>query len=101
MPILLRAFARLESRPDVVMLDGQGFAHPRRIGLAPHLGLWLGMPTFGCAKTRLVGEHDEPGLDAGDFAVLTDKGETIGHVLRTKPKAKPLYISAGHRIDLA
>jgi deoxyribonuclease V len=99
-PILLRAFTQLACRPDVVMLDGQGYAHPRRIGLACHLGLWLGIPTFGCAKTRLIGEHDEPGVEAGDFAALLDKQERIGNVVRTKTKTKPVYVSAGHLIDL-
>ena len=100
-PIVLRAFAKLKTRPDAVMCDGQGFAHPRRLGLACHLGLWLQMPCFGCAKTRLTGEHDEPGPNAGDFALLRDGDETIGHVLRTKRKTKPVYVSPGNGIDQA
>lgn len=99
-PIVLDVFAKLKSKPDLVMCDGQGYAHPRRLGLACHLGLWLGIPTFGCAKTRLVGEHGEPGLEAGDMAALRDKGELIGQVVRTKTGVKPVYVSAGHRIDL-
>ncbi|MBI1832801.1 MAG: endonuclease V [Planctomycetes bacterium] len=99
-PIVLKAFGKLTCRPDAVMCDGQGYAHPRRFGLACHLGLWLQIPTFGCAKTRLIGEHDEPGLNGGDLAPLVDKGEVIGSVVRTKNKTKPLYVSPGHRIDL-
>jgi deoxyribonuclease V len=100
-PIVLQVFAKLKHRPDVVMCDGQGYAHPRRIGLACHLGLWLKIPTFGCAKTRLIGEYDEPGRNAGDRSPLIDKEETIGNVVRTKNKTKPLFVSPGHRIDLA
>lgn len=100
-PIVLEAFARLKTRPDAVMCDGQGYAHPRRIGLASHLGLWLQIPTFGCAKTRLVGEHGEPGPAAGATTPLRDKGEIIGQVVRTKDRTKPLYVSVGNRIDLA
>jgi deoxyribonuclease V len=91
-PIVLQAFAKLKNRPDAVMLDGQG--------LACHLGLWLGIPCFGCAKTRLVGEHEEPGPDAGTQSPLLDKGEVIGTVLRTKKRTRPLFVSAGHLIDL-
>src|SRR5437870_4829009 len=100
-PILLRAFAKLRHRPDLVMIDGQGFAHPRRIGIASHMGLWLGIPTIGCAKTRLVGTHDEPGPRAGDWVSLLNKEEVIGRVVRTKLRTNPLYISIGHKIDLA
>jgi deoxyribonuclease V len=99
-PIVLKVFAKLKHRPDVVMCDGQGFAHPRRLGLACHLGLWLGIPTFGCAKTRLTGEHAEPGPNAGDFAPLRDKDDLIGNVVRTKKKTKHVYVSSGHLIDL-
>lgn len=100
LPSVLQAFAKLKHQPDVVMLDGQGYAHPRRLGLACHLGLWLGIPCFGCAKSRLIGEHDEPGPEPGDFAPLRDDGETIGQVVRTKARTKPLFVSAGHLIDL-
>lgn len=99
-PILLRVFEKLKTRPDVVMCDGQGFAHPRRIGLACHLGLWLKIPTFGCAKTKLIGEFDEPGPNAGDIAVLRDKAEIIGNVVRTKNRTNHIYVSPGHLIDL-
>lgn len=78
----------------------QGFAHPRRMGLACHLGLWLDIPCFGCAKTRLIGDYEEPGPNAGDVAPLRDKDEIIGNVVRTKNKTKHVYVSSGHRIDL-
>jgi deoxyribonuclease V len=100
-PPLLAAFAKLETTPDVVMLDGQGIAHPRRVGLASHLGLWLNRPTVGCAKSRLIGMFDEPGPEAGDAAPLTDRDERIGTVLRTRARAKPVFVSPGHRIDMA
>lgn len=99
-PIVLEAFAKLRHRPDLVMIDGQGYAHPRRFGIASHVGLWLQIPTIGCAKSRLCGTHDEPGPSAGDRTALLDGGAVIGTVLRTKPRTKPLYISIGHRIDL-
>jgi deoxyribonuclease V len=100
-PPLLAAFATLKSKPDVVMLDGQGIAHPRRIGLASHLGLWLNRPTVGCAKSRLVGRFEEPGAETGDTAPLTDRGEQVGIVFRTRGLAKPVFVSPGHRIDFA
>jgi deoxyribonuclease V len=99
-PVLLQAFAQLKHTPDAVMCDGQGYAHPRRMGLASHLGLWLGVPTIGCAKSRLCGTHREPGFKRGRLAQLRHEKEVIGHVLRTRDGVKPLYISAGHRIDL-
>ncbi len=99
-PALLDAFAKLRTRPDVVLCDGQGIAHPRRLGIAAHLGLWLGLPTIGCAKSRLCGDFDEPGPDRGDRSPLLDKGEVIGAVVRTRRRIKPLFISPGHRCDL-
>jgi len=98
-PIVLGAFAKLRCRPDVVMCDGQGFAHPRRFGLASHLGLCLGLPTIGCAKSRLIGTHREPAERPGSRVPLRDGREVIGHVVRTKFNVKPLYISVGHLID--
>ena len=83
------------------MLDGQGVAHPRRFGLACHLGLWLGLPCLGCAKSRLIGDHGEPGGAAGDSTPLTVGGETVGAVVRSAVGANPVYVSAGHNIDLA
>jgi deoxyribonuclease V len=82
------------------MLDGQGIAHPRRLGLACHIGLWLDRPAIGCAKTRLIGKHKEPGGKAGSVAPLTDDGDVLGQVVRTKNNVKPLYVSGGHKIDL-
>jgi deoxyribonuclease V len=99
-PILLEAFAKVRHRPDVVMVDGQGIAHPRRLGIASHLGLWLQVPTVGCGKSRLTGRYDEPGPNAGDTSPLRDRGEVIGSVVRTKARTNPLYISPGHLIDL-
>jgi deoxyribonuclease V len=99
-PILLEAFAKLKRRPHLVMMDGQGRAHPRRIGVASHLGLFLGVPTIGCAKSLLLGTHDEPGLKRGATTSLFDKDEIIGQVVRTKDRCNPLYISPGHLIDL-
>jgi len=99
-PLLLAAFRKLATVPDLVMVDGQGLAHPRRFGIASHLGLILGIPTIGCAKSRLVGEHAEPGQNSGDYALLRDDGEVIGAALRTRAGVKPVYVSTGHRISL-
>jgi len=99
-PALLAACARLRVRPDAIMCDGQGRAHPRRFGLACHLGLLLDMPTVGCAKSRLIGEHREPGARRGDRVPLHDGREVIGTVLRTRDGVRPLYISVGHRARL-
>lgn len=100
-PPLLDAFAELRVVPDVVMLDGQGIAHPRRFGLACHLGLWLGLPCLGCAKSWLVGEYEEPGPNAGDRTPLTIGGEAVGVAMRSAGGAKPVFVSPGHRIDIA
>jgi deoxyribonuclease V len=99
-PLILAAFEKLKVAPDLVIVDGQGIAHPRRIGLASHLGLCLGLPTIGCAKSRLCGEHEMPGFEAGSYAELRDNGEVIGVVLRTRAGVKPVYVSIGHLIDL-
>lgn len=96
-PVLLDAFARLDLRPDVVLCDGQGIAHPRRFGLACHLGLLLDLPSVGCAKSRLTGEHGEVALARGSHTPLRDGDETIGAVLRTRDGVRPLFISIGHR----
>jgi deoxyribonuclease V len=100
-PPLLDALARLTIRPDVVMLDGQGLAHPRRLGLACHVGLWIDRPTVGCAKTVLCGAHEVVGPEPGDAAPMTDRGEVVGTALRTKRRSRPLFVSPGHRIDAA
>jgi deoxyribonuclease V len=100
LPALLDAFARLRRTPDAAMLDGQGVAHPRRFGSACHLGLWLGLPTVGCAKSWLVGEYEEPGPGAGDAAALTVGGEPVGAVVRSAAGAKPVFVSPGHLADV-
>lgn len=99
-PALLEAWERLKTAPDVVMLDGQGLAHPRRFGIACHFGLLVGLPTLGCAKTVLRGKYDEPDEKAGSYSLMTDKGETVGAAVRTKDRVAPVYISVGNRIDL-
>jgi deoxyribonuclease V len=99
-PSVLDAFARLKTRPDVVMCDGQGVAHPRRLGIASHLGLWIGLPTVGCAKSRLCGQFQEPGPRRGDQSPLVDRGEVVGSVLRTRDRVSPLYVSPGHLCNL-
>lgn len=99
-PTLLTAFTRLQHGPDVILVDGQGIAHPRRLGLASHLGVLLDCPTIGCAKTRLIGKYVEPGEQKGDRSLLQHGGETIGMVLRTRTRTRPLFISVGHKIDL-
>ena len=99
-PALLEAFGRLRNTPDAILVDGQGQAHPRGLGIAAHLGLCLETPTIGCAKSRLCGEHEEPGPSPGDRTPLTLAGRVVGAVLRTRAKVKPLYISAGHLCDL-
>jgi deoxyribonuclease V len=91
---------RLQERPDVVLVDGQGIAHPRGLGLAAHLGLAADIPTIGVAKSRLVGEGPEPDLAAGSYKVLIWKGKPVGLILRTQKGKKPLYVSPGHRITL-
>ena len=99
-PALIEAFRRVETVPDVVLCDGQGIAHPRRLGIASHLGLWLGLPTVGCAKSRLFGKYEEAGPRRGDRSPLLDRDEVIGAVLRTRDRIKPLFVSPGHRCDL-
>jgi deoxyribonuclease V len=99
-PSLLEAWAKLKTEPDVVMFDGQGIAHPRRIGIASHGGLFLNRPTFGCAKSVLVGKYDEPAPERGAWSPMKHYGETIGAALRTKNNVNPVYVSPGHLIDL-
>jgi len=99
-PLILAACEKLTITPDLVLVDGQGMAHPRRMGLASHLGLFLDIPTIGCAKSRLCGNHDEPSIAAGSYAELIDDGEIIGAALRTKNGVRPIFISVGHKIDL-
>jgi deoxyribonuclease V len=101
LPPLLAALERLDHEPDVLVCDGHGLAHPRRFGLACHLGVLTGRPAFGVGKTRFVGSHDAPGPARGSSVPLVDDGEEVGAVLRTQDGVKPVYVSAGHRIDLA
>ncbi|MEX0786844.1 MAG: deoxyribonuclease V [Dehalococcoidia bacterium] len=99
-PVLREAFRKIAGPIDLLLVDGQGYAHPRRFGLACHLGLLLDLPAIGCAKSRLLGEHEMPAEAAGSRAGLRDGGELIGSVLRTRDGVRPLYISVGHRIGL-
>ena len=100
LPLLLETFHLLQEQPEVVLCDGQGIAHPRGLGLASHLGLWLDLPTVGCAKTRLVGTHGKVGPKKGQYRSLKHRHKQIGVVLRTRTKVKPLYVSPGHLADV-
>lgn len=100
LPSIAKALSNLKIRPDLIVCDGQGIAHPRRFGLASHLGILFDVPTIGCGKTRLHGYGEEPGIKRGDSAPLTDNGEIIGNTLRTQDNIKPVYVSIGHRISL-
>jgi deoxyribonuclease V len=99
-PVLEEAFERLKIEPEVFLFDGMGIAHPRRIGIASHLGLWLRKPTIGCGKTLLCGRYRDLGEDKGSSAPLVDKGETIGVALRTRSAKNPMFISPGHLADI-
>lgn len=101
-PAVLGAFSQLRQRPELIMVDGMGIAHPRRIGIASHLGLWLDLPTIGCGKSLFVGKYEKAGLgeEAGSWVPLIDKNEVIGAVVRTRTRVNPMFISTGHRISL-
>jgi len=99
-PVCLEAVAKLSRQPDVFMIDGQGIAHPRRLGLASHLGLFFDKPTIGCAKSRLVGTHEEPGSERGAYSLLRDGEEEIGAVVRARSRVKPVFVSVGHKCAL-
>jgi deoxyribonuclease V len=99
-PAIMAALALMSRRPDLILVDGQGIAHPRGIGIASSLGVLSGIPSIGCAKSRLVGEHDEPGWKKGAWSPLRLEDKTIGAVLRTRDNTRPLFISPGHKIDL-
>ncbi len=99
-PLILAACEKLSITPDLILVDGQGIAHPRRLGLASHLGLLLNTPTIGCAKSLLCGQHEELAFDAGSYTEVLDRVETIGVALRTKAGVKPIYVSIGHKVDL-
>ncbi|WP_309892161.1 deoxyribonuclease V [Archangium sp.] len=100
LPVLAAAWERLEVRPDVLIFDGQGTAHPRRFGLACHGGLLFNVPSIGCAKSLLVGEHGPLGEERGATAELFHRGEVVGMAVRTRPRVQPVYVSPGHRMDL-
>ncbi|MBN1367011.1 MAG: deoxyribonuclease V [Dehalococcoidales bacterium] len=99
-PLVIKAYEKLKKEPDLILVDGQGIAHPRRMGFASHLGLVLDKPTIGCAKSLLTGEHDELAEKAGSYTEIIDNGEVIGAVVRTADGVKPVYVSIGHRVDL-
>jgi deoxyribonuclease V len=100
-PSVLAALEKLSTWPDLFIFDAHGLAHPRRLGLASHMGVILDWPSVGCAKSRLTGSHEEPGDDVGDWVPLSDGDQTIGAVVRSRARVKPLYVSIGHRVDLA
>lgn len=100
-PIILEIWKRLAHPPDVLLVDGQGIAHPRNLGIASHLGLLLDVPTIGVAKSRLVGEGEEPGREAGSASPLWLDGRVVGWILRNRTGVKPVYVSPGHRVSLA
>lgn len=99
-PVVLDALEKVETTPDLLIFDGQGLAHPRRLGIASHIGLLVDMPAIGCAKSRLCGRHAEPGDEPGQYVSLVDNEEVIGAVLRTRRGVKPVFVSIGHRVDL-
>ncbi len=99
-PILIKTFEKLRIRPDILIFDGQGIAHPRGIGLATHLGLWFNLPSIGCAKTPLLGKSATPGPSKGSFELIRENGNEVGAVVRTKDKVKPVFVSPGNQIDL-
>ena len=99
-PAILSALPQLKITPDLILCDGQGRAHPRRLGLASHLGVLLDLPTIGVAKSLLIGKHEPVPLEKGSWKPLIDKDETIGVVLRSRTNVKPIYVSIGHKISL-
>jgi deoxyribonuclease V len=99
-PSVLEAWAKLKTEPDAVMFDGQGIAHPRRVGIASHVGLLINRPTLGCAKSVLVGKYEEPGRERSSWTEMVDKGEVVGAAVRTKTNVQPIFVSPGHLIDL-
>ncbi|HEC93491.1 MAG TPA: deoxyribonuclease V [Candidatus Atribacteria bacterium] len=99
-PSLLAAFKKIKKEPDIILFDGQGIAHPRRMGIATHLGIFLDKPTIGCAKSRLSGEYTPVGEEKGSYALLREDKEVLGAVLRTRRRVKPIFVSPGNKIDL-
>lgn len=100
-PSLLSAFKKVKTEPDIILFDGQGIAHPRRMGIATHLGIFLDKPTIGCAKSRLCGQYINVGEEKGDYSPLKENEEILGAVLRTRKEVKPIFVSPGYKIDLA
>jgi deoxyribonuclease V len=100
LPALIEALSKLKHTPDLIVCDGHGYSHPRRFGLACHLGLLFNIPTIGCGKTLLLGQYDQPEQQRGASAPLIDNHEVIGSVLRTQSNIKPVYVSVGHRVSL-
>ncbi|KAF1691450.1 deoxyribonuclease V [Pseudoxanthomonas koreensis] len=100
LPALLRALAMLSRAPDLAMVDGQGIAHPRRLGIAAHFGVATGLPAMGVAKSLLAGKFDPPGAERGDRSPVVHRGEVVGYALRSKPRCNPLIVSPGHRVSL-
>jgi len=99
-PAILSALRKIKHEPDVFMFDGHGYAHPRRFGLACHVGIWIDKPSIGCAKSLLIGDGQQPDRAKGSMSLLTHKGERIGMMLRTRDSIKPVYVSVGHRVSL-
>lgn len=99
-PALEAVFRKMQNEPDVFIFDGMGQMHPRRMGIAAHLGLWLGHPTMGCGKRHFIGEYQQPGNEKGCLSTVTYQGQRVGVVLRTRPNVKPIYVSVGHLADI-
>ena len=99
-PVLVELFQKIKWNPDIIFFDGQGIAHPKRMGIATHMGLLLNQPTIGCAKSHLIGSYQSPGKQKGSYSLLLQKGSIIGAVLRTKNNVKPIFVSPGNGINL-
>ncbi|MCX8123096.1 MAG: deoxyribonuclease V [Spirochaetes bacterium] len=99
-PLIVQAYKKLNIKPDILIFDGQGIAHPRRFGIASHIGVLLDIPAIGCAKSRLCGTYSEPGISKGDRSYLYDNGECIGVVLRTRTRVKPVFVSPGNKVGI-